>query len=638
MMRPRLLLAALICAAIPASRATESMGELTLSRVTPVPANQPIPASDFGRPLLFEQPRLNPSGTRFAAYIENLHLATNILVCDISTGKVQWSDTGSNVVTAMWLNDDDLRIGTSAALRRRGLGMEVFGGVYSVRGAGDLDKVTQQGKWHGKFGAPDGTDQVLLADWPTPWQGPIDGFVYAYWARPETGLVDFCIYNDRGKTALYRYDGERFVKSPIDPLEIVPVDVGSKRGEMIAIGPRQEGKPRALQYVDVATGALGAVIHQDAQSDGYNAAFRKPGNWDLLGVSVPHSAEHAVWMDPKHQRVQEMLNHFFPKSYGLIVSADRNQNRFLIEEISDIKPPTYYMVDLEKHSMGLIKNAAPWIDPSRMRPVQIVSYKARDGAPIEGFLTLPAGASKEHPVALIVLPHGGPWSERTVWGWDSDAQFFASRGYAVFRPNYRGTPGYDWRFPKEDRWDFVKMDSDVTDGTKAMIKTGLFDPARIAIAGFGFGGYLAICGATADPCLYRCALTIGGVFDWKEAADMSAARDDTGYYMLRKHVNAEADPDEGYRAISPLGRADRIKIPIFITNNIVRQNTRDITTLDTQTFELAHSIPRGVPKVVYGNLHLTTMDDAFVDVVERAEAMEKFLATYLVSTPPAPAN
>lgn len=73
-------------------------------------------------------------------------------------------------------------------------------------------------------------------------------------------------------------------------------------------------------------------------------------------------------------------------------------------------------------------------------PVQMVRYKATDGLDLDGVLSLPPGrAAKKLPV--IVLPHGGP-SSRDYPGFDWWAQAFASRGYAVFQPNFRGSTGY----------------------------------------------------------------------------------------------------------------------------------------------------------------------------------------------------
>src|SRR5690606_359801 len=180
---------------------------------------------------------------------------------------------------------------------------------------------------------------------------------------------------------------------------------------------------------------------------------------------------------------------------------------------SDRDPGAYQWVNLEKRQVGLIKQSRPWIDPERMRPMSTFTYKTRDGLKFDAYLTLPAGASKENPPPLIVLPHGGPWV-RDSWGYDSQTQFLASRGYAVLQPNYRGSTGYSWMYPEDEEWAFEKMHEDVTDCVKLIARSGHVDAKRIAIMGGSFGGYLTLMGLSSEPDLYRCGITMAGVFDW----------------------------------------------------------------------------------------------------------------------------
>jgi dipeptidyl aminopeptidase/acylaminoacyl peptidase len=83
----------------------------------------------------------------------------------------------------------------------------------------------------------------------------------------------------------------------------------------------------------------------------------------------------------------------------------------------------------------------------RMQPMNKMAFKTRDGGKLDAYVTLPAGASKTNRVPLIVLPHGGPWV-RDSWGFNGEVQYLASLGYAVLQPNYRGSLGYDWVFPR----------------------------------------------------------------------------------------------------------------------------------------------------------------------------------------------
>jgi len=250
-----------------------------------------------------------------------------------------------------------------------------------------------------------------------------------------------------------------------------------------------------------------------------------------------------------------------------IVGSDRPEKQFFVSVSSDVQPPRYFLANLATKAFGTIANVAPWIDPKRMQPMQLISYKARDGREIEGYVTLPAGASREHPAPLVVLPHGGPWV-RDHWGFNPEVQFLASRGYAAFQPNYRGSTGYGWRFPEEDQWAFRKMHDDVTDGVKAVLTTGMIDRDRIAIMGASFGGYLALCGAVNEKNLYRCAITIAGVFDWalvmRNAKNSEVFR--SQYGTLRRFLGDPKKSQEKFDEISPLRHVDQIGIPVFVAH------------------------------------------------------------------------
>ena len=247
-------------------------------------------------------------------------------------------------------------------------------------------------------------------------------------------------------------------------------------------------------------------------------------------------------------------------------------------------------------------------------------------------MTLPAGASRENRVPLVVLPHGGPWA-RDNWGWDGEVQFLASRGYAVFQPNYRGSTGYAWRFPEKDMWDFRKMHDDVTDGVKAVLKTRVIDPDRIAIMGGSFGGYLALSGVAHEPELYRCAVTIAGVFDWermlKDARNSEYLRG--RYGVLRRNLGDPAKRKEKFEEISPIKHVGKVKVPVFVAHG-----TSDIVAAVGQSKALIAELKKhGVPhekQIERGEGHGFRKID---NQVELYTAVEAFLAKHLAVRAPA---
>jgi dipeptidyl aminopeptidase/acylaminoacyl peptidase len=390
------------------------------------------------------------------------------------------------------------------------------------------------------------------------------GITYHYLADKE-GRLQYAFTSNEGTLAMYRLHEDRWEKCPVDLENIDVVACADEPGQVVVIGPRQEGKPRALQLMDATTGRLGAVLLQDDAYDFNGWLYRSPATHGIIGATFQRNGPRTVWFSEDYRSLQKILDGFFPGLVVQIIGSNEAQDLFLVCTFSDRQPVVYHWVDLGKQAAGLIKNSAPWIDPQRMQPQNILKFKTRDGHRLDAYLTLPAGASKKNPPPLVVLSHGGPWV-RDTWGFNGEVQFLASRGYAVLQTNYRGSTGYGWMFPREDEWDFRKMHDDVTDATKAIIASGLIDARRIAIMGGSFGGYLALAGVVNEPALYRCAVTIAGVFDWEQQikAEKYYQYDSPGYARMIRKLGDPKQQRQKFDAISPGRHADQIRVPVFV--------------------------------------------------------------------------
>ena len=550
-----------------ATRQTGAAEKLDLDRETPVPATEKIPVVDFFRPLLLQQPKLNPSGTHIAAIVTEGEDRHQLLVYELQTQKVEAvSYPGDrDIYEADWLNNQRLifqlgarklyGVGLMAAEvgslteaypllqyynssllaippqnRLRPLVWNRYDGLnFDARhdlGVAVVNTDLKNGKMVDLLGA---TADMLRLDYVREnnqrhilqtYAVPEGGNTLGYQTDIE-GRLEFSVTASNGVMTLHHLVGDHWEKCPVDLDHIDIVDHGNKPGELVVLGPRQNGKPRALQFMDGASGKLGEVLLQDNAYDFYGGGlshgwlYRDPVGHQIIGAFFDRKGPQVVWFNEDYRALQKILDGFFPGLVVRIIGSDEAQKLFLVATFSDRQPVVYNWVDLEKRTAGLIKRTAPWIDRTRMQPMNVVKFKTRDGHQLDAYLTLPVGASKTNPPPMVVLSHGGPWA-RDTWGFDGEVQFLASRGYAVLQPNYRGSNGYGWMFPEKDNWDFAKMHDDVTDATKAMSVSGLVDPGRIAIMGGSFGGYLAIAGVVYEPALYRCAVTIAGVFDWEQ--------------------------------------------------------------------------------------------------------------------------
>jgi len=225
----------------------------------------------------------------------------------------------------------------------------------------------------------------------------------------------------------------------------------------------------------------------------------------------------------------------------------------------------YWLVDALARSAIPLGDVHPDVPPAEVGPTRMFSYKAADGLGMDGVLTLPPGREAKN-LPVIVMPHGGPIVVGDRVGFDWWAQALASRGYAVFQPNYRGTLGYGEAFRHAADGQYGrKMQTDISDGLAALAQAGIADPKRACIVGASYGGYAALAGVTLQHGLYRCAVSVAGVSDmgrmliWtRERGD---ARDTRAQDFWRGLTGAQAvDMD----AVSPLKAAAKADAPILL--------------------------------------------------------------------------
>ena len=199
---------------------------------------------------------------------------------------------------------------------------------------------------------------------------------------------------------------------------------------------------------------------------------------------------------------------------------------------------------------------------AEMRPIE---YTARDGLNISGYLTIPVGVEPEN-LPVVALIHGGPWI-RDVWGWNSEVQFLANRGYAVFQPNFRGSTGFGREFLQAGygQWGLAMQD-DITDGVLWLIEQGIADPDRIAIFGASYGGYAALAGAAFTPELYAAAISLVGVSNIFTLLESIPPWWETERERLYVRVGHPIYDEERLIATSPVFHADAITAPLFVAH------------------------------------------------------------------------
>lgn len=158
----------------------------------------------------------------------------------------------------------------------------------------------------------------------------------------------------------------------------------------------------------------------------------------------------------------------------------------------------------------------PWLAEKKLGRQEEVRWTAADGTALEGVLIHPVDGTK--PAPLVVLPHGGPegislndWGTRATY----PAQLFATRGFAVFMPNYRGSQGRGVAFGKADQRDLGgKEFEDVLAGIDDLSSKGIIDANRVGMGGWSYGGYFSALAATKHSARFKAAMVGAAITNW----------------------------------------------------------------------------------------------------------------------------
>lgn len=282
----------------------------------------------------------------------------------------------------------------------------------------------------------------------------------------------------------------------------------------------------------------------------------------LIGYWRAAETPEPVFFDAARQAKVRTAQKAFPGLNMSLVSWNEAFDRFIVQTDGVGDSGTWWLVDLRTGKAAIIGNSYPGVREADVGPMKMVPYKAADGLEMEGVLTLPPGKEAKR-LPLVVLPHGGPAS-RDYAEFDWWAQAFASRGYAVFQPNFRGSTGYGQAFEDASRGEWgAKMQTDISDGVAELARQGIVDPKRACIVGASYGGYAALAGVTLQQGLYRCAVSVAGVSDLSSM--LNYVRDSWGRISPAVR-NWKRDVGEGreLKSISPAKLGERVDAPVLL--------------------------------------------------------------------------
>lgn len=331
--------------------------------------------------------------------------------------------------------------------------------------------------------------------------------------------------------------------------------------KIVYVRAEQPQGPDAIVGLDLATRERKTVLRDDDVNPA--EVIYRNGTQVPVGFFFLDGKPRTAFLDESSSeaRLYRSLEAAFAGQTVKITSQTADGRLALVVVSSDRNPGDFYLYDTVDKKASLVLARREWFDPEKQSAMQPIKLQARDGLTLHGYLTTPAGSAGK-ALPLIVMPHGGPYGVRDVWGFDSEVQMLAEAGYAVLQVNYRGSGGYGRDFNQAGARDWGgKMQDDLTDATRWAVAQGIADGDRVCLYGASYGAYAALMGVTKEPALYRCAAGYVGVYDLPKMQADDAR-------MSRRLGNWSTDwigDDRGRLAeASPNRLADRIKVPVFL--------------------------------------------------------------------------
>ncbi|HEX7366621.1 MAG TPA: S9 family peptidase [Pelobium sp.] len=385
------------------------------------------------------------------------------------------------------------------------------------------------------------------------------------WFADNTGNVNLGLGGDGvNETIYFRKNNQDAFKAVISnnfKSTLQPLAFTKNKRFIYALSNLNRDKLALVEF-DLFTGKEAKLIYQNPQAD-ISEVFSAGADAVPVAITYELAKRQTHLLDKKYQSIYDDITKKLPNREIQIIDKDTLAQHLILKTYTDKNPGAYFIYDINKKSLTKLSAINNKINPDEMCEMKPISYKSTDGLTIYGYLTLPQNSKGEN-LPCVVMPHSGP-SIRNNWGFSAEVQFLANQGYAVLQMNYRGSAGYGKAFQTAGfkNWG-TKMQDDIYYGVKWLIKERIADPKKVAIFGYGFGGYSALNQAIMYPTTYKCAASYSGYINLFTYIKGFPAYFKPYKLMLNEIIgNPEADIEYLKRS-SPVFQVDKIKTPILI--------------------------------------------------------------------------
>ena len=386
-----------------------------------------------------------------------------------------------------------------------------------------------------------------------------DGNVLMAYGKPELrgrtfNPQSFLIYranaDEEWKTA---YEG------PFDDASVSIVGKGPEE-DTVYLLETLTGDIGTLSYIDLNTGEITNVF-RPARTDVHT--YYLDGKNELYAVRYDDHFPQWFYPNPKHlaAQIHNLVRGQF-KSMNVSLTFARDNSKAIATVSGDANPGTYYLFDTDGNKLKKLFDRNEAVANYKLGERHPLEFPGPDDTRLPAYVTLPKGAGQNLP--FIVWVHDGLTAAMpATWGYDAEAQFFASLGIGVLNVNHRGKMGFGVNYTKAGfgEWGNYILD-DIAEGVRFLTRQGIADPNRICIVGRRWGAYAAMQSALDHRRLYRCAVGIAGMYDmvaiWKFLQPRGSRE------RWESTTVGQSASEDRFKEISPRWRARELRMPVML--------------------------------------------------------------------------
>lgn len=379
---------------------------------------------------------------------------------------------------------------------------------------------------------------------------------------------EYTVTGSKGQSEKLVY--ERVFDTERNPT-VFPVQVLPDSGKILMFEDELE-RPRFFT-IDPITGVEAEYSLGVPTPSGYDYnLISDPYTDAMIGVTYTDDYTKVIYTAEPYIGWQRKLKKAFPGKRTRIISRTKSNDMITVFVSGPNDPGTYYLYEPKRGQVSPLGERYPELSSSQVARTERINYSARDGLKVPGYVTYPVGKSASSgPMPLVVMPHGGPVGPRDDAEFDFWAQFIASRGYAVFKPQFRGSGGFGYSHKEKGYGEFgTGMVTDTIDGVKYLISKNVVNPDKICVTGASYGGYQALQLPVVEPDMFKCAISVNGVSDVLEILKFESARSgsqNSGVIKFWNRIIGDYHNDrDKMKDISPAQNVDKIKAEILLVH------------------------------------------------------------------------